>query len=252
MRLVVQATLITVAIIHLLPVVGSLGGPMARGTLYVTALQLLVHVGRLRAGDTVFAHALAGGIGSALLDIARELSLRVSGTASAGKHEFVRQRGGVPFDYRAEDFVAAALARERAGFNLVLDGIGGGTLCRSKQLVARGGTLVSFGFQSATGRTQLAAVPTWLRALWLALDPWRRVRLYAIMPFNLAQPARLRDDVAWIMSRLETGRLSPAIAWRLPLRDIARAHDLLETGQAQGKIVLYANPASGSSAQSSS
>ncbi|MDB4974615.1 MAG: Alcohol dehydrogenase zinc-binding domain protein, partial [Myxococcaceae bacterium] len=75
---------------------------------YVTALQILVRVGRVKAGQSVFVHALAGGVGTAVLDLGRLLGLRVFGTASPGKHDFVRSLHGTPFDYRQGDFVGTA------------------------------------------------------------------------------------------------------------------------------------------------
>jgi NADPH:quinone reductase-like Zn-dependent oxidoreductase len=203
---------------------------------YVTALQMLSRVARVQAGQAVFVHALAGGIGTAVLDLARVLGVRVVGTASAAKHAFVRERGGDPIDYRAHDFVREGLAREAAGYAAVLDGIGGAQLNRSHRLVARDGTLVSFGFQSANSLP--AVIRSVLRAQWLALYPGRRTRVYVLMSFNRDNMPRLRDDSAWLLDRIARGELSPTLAAVLPLRDIARAHTMLETGQALGKIVL--------------
>lgn len=204
---------------------------------YVTAYQMLLRIGEARAGDTVFAHALAGGVGTAVLDVARAYDLVVVGTASAAKHDSVVALGGTPIDYRAENVVRRALELHPEGYRVVLDGIGGAGVFASHQLVRRGGTLVVFGFQSGAHRRG-GALGTLARTAYLALAPSRRTRFYAIMRYARAHPALLTRDAAEMLSAIARGTLSPVIAAVLPLGEIAKAHALLERGGAVGKIVL--------------
>src|SRR5512138_1349812 len=68
---------------------------------YLTAWALLVAMGGLKADEAILIHNAGGGVGLAALDIARHIGARTFGTASAGKHEFLRQRGlDHPIDYR--------------------------------------------------------------------------------------------------------------------------------------------------------
>lgn len=121
----------------------------------------------------------------------------------------------------------------------MMDGIGGQNLWRSHALVADGGTLVSFGFQSATSQaSRFAAWPTLATAGWLALRRRRRSRFYAIMRFNRGRMHLLRSDIEFVLDKLAEGELSPVIADVLPLAAIAAAHAALERGDARGKLVL--------------
>ncbi|MDB4972556.1 MAG: Alcohol dehydrogenase zinc-binding domain protein, partial [Myxococcaceae bacterium] len=177
------------------------------------------------------------------LDLGRLLGLRVFGTASPGKHDFVRSLHGTPFDYRQGDFVGTARAAVPEGFSVVMDGIGGRNLCQSHALVRDGGTLVAFGFQSATSNSRGAALPTLARTGWLALSPRCRTRFYAIMPFNRLRLAWIRSDMEFVLERLGRGELAPVIADVLPLAEIARAQRLLEQGEVRGKLVLRVSTA---------
>src|SRR5215813_11007530 len=72
---------------------------------YLTAWQLLVVMGSLSPGDTVLIHNAGGGLGLAAIDIARHVGATIYGTASAGKHAFLLQRGlHQAIDYRTKDW----------------------------------------------------------------------------------------------------------------------------------------------------
>ena len=178
-------------------------------------------------------------MGTAVLDLARLLRLDVVGTASAGKHDLVRSLGGHPIDYRVGGFVEEARRVSPRGFAVVLDGIGGPTLARSHRLVARRGTLVSVGFQSAAPKSSLfAAWWTMARAAWLALDPRHCTRFYVVMPYNRWRPGLLQADMALMLAKLARQEISPVIGPVLTLADIGRAQALLEAGEVKGKLVL--------------
>lgn len=204
---------------------------------YVTAHQMLFRIGQACAGDAVFAHALGGGVGTAVLDLARAHGLSVVGTASASKHARVAALGGLPIDHRNEDVARRARDLGPHGYRVVLDGIGGAGVCASHRLVRRGGTLVVFGFQSGA-RVGGGSSGTLGRTVLLALSPVRRTTFYAIMRYARAHPGTLTEDIETMLNGIASGRLHPVIADVLPLRDIARAHALLEGGAAFGKLVL--------------
>jgi NADPH:quinone reductase len=63
-----------------------------------TAADLL-HVSRATRGETVLLHGAAGAVGVSVLQQARQLGIRVIGTASRANFEFVARFGGVPVEY---------------------------------------------------------------------------------------------------------------------------------------------------------
>merc|ERR1719253_647869 len=97
---------------------------VAAGLNYVTAHQILVTMLAMKPGDTVLVHGAAGGVGTAVLEMGRKIGLKVYGTASTQKHQTVRDLGGIPIDYKADDFVEVMKQAEPNGVDAVLDSIG--------------------------------------------------------------------------------------------------------------------------------
>ena len=72
---------------------------------YLTAWQLLLVMGALRVGETVLIHNAGGGVGLAAIDIARHVGATIYGTASPGKHAFLKARGlHAAIDYVNQDW----------------------------------------------------------------------------------------------------------------------------------------------------
>lgn len=92
---------------------------------YLTAHCMLYRTAKLLEGQTALVHAAAGGVGTALLQLGRLLNLKMYGTASSGKHATVREFGGIPIDYRKEDFLAKILSEIPSGVDAAFDPFGG-------------------------------------------------------------------------------------------------------------------------------
>src|SRR2546423_2038183 len=77
---------------------------------YLTAYGLLIVMGSLHKGEAVLIQNAGGGVGLAALDIAKEIGAITYGTASTGKHEFLKARGlDHAIDYRDQDWLAGVL-----------------------------------------------------------------------------------------------------------------------------------------------
>jgi len=207
---------------------------------YVTAWQMLHRVARVRPGERILVHGAAGGVGTALLELGRLAALEVYGTASAGKHDLVRRLGATPIDHRAEDFAARVMELTGGqGVDAVFDPVAGAQLLRSHRVLRRGGRLVCYGISSAlsVGRLQLLLTLLLLPALMLLPDG-RAARLYGIGATAGAGMEAVREDLRELLVLLAAGRLHPVVAERIPLSEVARAHDLVEHGRVAGKVVL--------------
>src|SRR6266851_1986630 len=119
---------------------------------YLTAWALLVVMGGLRKGESVLIHNAGGGVGLAALDIAKKIGATTYGTASPGKHDFLRQRGlDHPIDYRNQDWLPVLKEMTKGrGVELVIDPIGGGNWKKSYQALRHTGRLGMFGFSAAS------------------------------------------------------------------------------------------------------
>src|ERR1700694_1323513 len=119
---------------------------------YLTAYALLVVMGGLRGSESVLIHNAGGGVGLAALDIAKHIGATTYGTASPGKHDFLRQRGlDHPIDYRNQDWLAVLKQMtEGRGVELVIDPIGGGHWKKSYKVLRTTGRLGMFGVSTAS------------------------------------------------------------------------------------------------------
>jgi len=212
---------------------------------YMTAYQLLHRVARVKSGETVLVHGAAGRVGTAVLELGALAGLRLYGTASARDRGAVERLGAVAIDYRNEDFLARLRGLPGKGVDVVLDGLGGATSFRSFRALRPGGRLVVFGYSSALtqGRRSRRAWIKWnaqtgsvfLRGL---LSPRRRVSGYRIDKLRNRRPKWFREDFLVLLELLRRGEVHPIVAERLPIIEVRRAHELLESSAATGKLVL--------------
>jgi NADPH:quinone reductase-like Zn-dependent oxidoreductase len=207
---------------------------------YVTGWQLLHRVARIRSGQQILVHGAGGGVGTALLDLARVAGVDAFGTASERKHAIVSRFGAIPIDYRREDFVAVVRARTPHGVDVVFDHIGGRHLAHSRRALRRGGRLVVYGVSSATEGALSTMFGTFVRVGVYAALPGIHVSLYGIGGRAGREDPRIREDLARIFALRAERRLSPMIGARLPLDEARRAHEMLERAEVGGKIVLTA------------
>lgn len=205
---------------------------------YVTAHQLLHRVAEMKAGETVLVHGAAGGVGTALLELARIAGVRVVGSASPGKLALVERLGGIAIDRTKGSVVDQLLARV-GPVDVVLDPLGGDHVLESARALRAGGRLVVYGYAGPGAATPEAAATLRERmARWNADPAGIRARGYSLGALVRESPQLVRDDLARLVGLLADGRIDPVIAERMALEDAPRTHALLEDGQVAGKLVL--------------
>lgn len=203
---------------------------------YVSAYQMLHRVARVQPGERVLVHGAAGGVGTALLQLGRLHGLELYGTASAAKHDLVREMGATPIDYRNEDF----LVRLGDGVDAAIDGIGGRTLWRSFRALRRGGRLVCYGFLAAQGAGPLVTPLTMVSGALLKLVPGRESHFYSVGSWKDRHSDWFRADLTTLLRLLDERKIAPVVE-RMPLREAVRAHELLERSAVRGKLILLPN-----------
>ena len=190
----------------------------------LTALQSLLDVGRLEAGQHVLIVGASGGVGTYAVQIAKASGAEVTGVCSTAKVDLVRSLGADHvIDYTRDDFASGSQR-----YDLILDIGGNSPLSRLRRALAPSGTLVLVGGEDGdrwTGRMgrQLQAV---------VLSPFVRQRLtMKIAKENYAGLERLAGLI-------EAGKLTPAVDKTYPLDEAPDAMRHLQAGQARGKIVI--------------
>ncbi|MEU8944456.1 NADP-dependent oxidoreductase [Streptomyces sp. NPDC048489] len=180
----------------------------------LTAWQALVDTADVQPGQRVLIHAAAGGVGHVAVQIAKARGAYVIGTASAGKHDYLRKLGADELiDYRETDFTEAV-----RDVDVVLDTIGDDNTFRSLRVLREGGIVVSI-------------LPIGPEELY---EEAARLGVRAARMLVEADQASMRA----VADLVDRGLLRPTIAGTFPLANAAEAHALGETGRTVGKLVL--------------
>jgi NADPH2:quinone reductase len=171
--------------------------------------------------------------------------------APPGEASTVSDLGGVPIDYRNQDFVKEVRRLTGDGVDVVFDSIGGSHIWRSRKALRAGGRVVAYGLTGsleggrlASGRSggrhrfrAIAIFGWYIGASWL-LPGRKRVVPYSIQTLERMKPEWFRQDLTILFDLLRQQKIRPLIAQRLPLAEARYAHELLGKGGVIGKIVL--------------
>lgn len=218
---------------------------------YITAYQMMHRSAEVRPGQRVLIHGASGGVGTALLQLGRLAGLEMYGTCSARGAVAVSELGGIPIDYRNQDFVQEIHRLTDGGVDAVFDPIGGAHLWRSREALRPGGRVVGYGNTTSLRgkglssgrpgrRNRLHGIPIY--ALYIVggwLFPGRkRVVPYSIQTLARLRPALFQEDLMTLLDLLQQKKIKPLIAQRFPLAEARRAQEMLGNGGVVGKLVL--------------
>jgi len=203
-------------------------------TNYQLAWILLHHAARGVVPKTVLVYGAAGGVGTALIDVARQCGATVIGTAgSAEKCAFVRSRGAEhAIDYSTEPVVERVLSLTGGhGADVIFDHVAGKAFTDGLKMVAPLGMIVSYAVLGGMPESDL------FKEMRANIERSPAVRCFTMHTYDHMEVPR-REAMARAVELLGSGTVRPAIAARIPLSEARRAHDLIESRQATGKIVL--------------
>jgi NADPH:quinone reductase-like Zn-dependent oxidoreductase len=188
-----------------------------------TALQALVDVGKVKAGQSVLILGASGGVGSFAIQIAKALGAEVTAVSSAAKLDLVTALGADhALDYAREDF-----ADGTRHYDLVLDIGGSPSLKRLRRALRPRGTAVFVGGEDGGNLTGMG------RQLRGALiSPWLRQRLAILVAKERA------TNFERLTELIEVGKVTPSVDRSYPLREAPSAMRLLETGHVRGKVAI--------------
>ncbi|RMF14863.1 MAG: alcohol dehydrogenase [Candidatus Dadabacteria bacterium] len=214
---------------------------------YLTAWHMLFRVANLQPGMHVLVHMAAGGVGTAALQLCQTVADVITcGTASPGKHDYVREQGCThPIDYRNRDYAAEVRKlTDGRGVDIVLDPLGGGDWRKGYALLAPAGHLVAFGFANAdAGETRKLLH---LLRQFLAVPRFSPLRLMddnrSVSGVNMGhlwnETEMLRNELQEVLKLWEAGAVRPHIDSVWTFEEAARAHGRLEKRKNVGKVLL--------------
>lgn len=215
---------------------------------FMTAHVALREMARVRAGETLLVQAAAGALGTATIQIAKALGLKVAGTASK-KHkiEFLEKKLGIDLaiNYKEQDFLKEVKHWTKGlGVDCILETVGGDVFKRSLKALAPFGRMVVVGVSSI--RFSKWNPFTW----WHAWKTIPRVnvltmlgRSQGVMAFHLGRVYIKRRDVlerTWndLTKLVKEHDLKPVVDKTYPLEQVSEAHMRIERRENIGKVVL--------------
>ncbi|MFD1551255.1 oxidoreductase [Putridiphycobacter roseus] len=209
---------------------------------YVTAYQMLHRFIQVKEGDVILIHACSGAVGTALLQLGKLMNLKMYGTASKSKHQFIKAMGAIPIDYNKEDFAAVIKRSEPDGIDFVFDPIGGSYFPRSLSVLKKKGTLVAYGYQNAASGKDGHVVLDFFKILFWNLMPTKpSAKFYIITSFRKKHPDWFKEDLKLLFELLSAKKIKPVIGKVMSLDQAAEAHSLVENYKVEGKVVLTVN-----------
>jgi NADPH:quinone reductase-like Zn-dependent oxidoreductase len=204
---------------------GSLSPKVAAATPvnFATAWSAFTERSRVGKGNTVLVWAAAGGLGYAAVQAAKLLGATVIGVVGGkAKSAFVKGNGAdYVIDHTAED--VSARARELTGgrgVDFVLDAVGGDTWGKGIDSLAKGGTVLAAALTA--GATSSVDVGKLYR---------NELSLVGVFAFR-------KETLVEVLRLVSKGRLRPKVFRELPLERGREAHEILESRNVEGKILL--------------
>jgi NADPH2:quinone reductase len=193
---------------------------------YYTAFQAAFHRGNVLPGDRVLIHGSTGGVGLAALQLLRHSGAEVVATAGSEPGlQLLKSQGAHHIaNHRSSGYLDELRQRFPGGFDVILEMLANVNLAADLTLLAPFGRVVVIG-----NRGEVTINPR--------LTMGKDADIRGMQLFN-ATPQQMDRMHAAIYRGFATGSLKPVIAHRLPLSEVARAHELIYRPGSMGKIVL--------------
>lgn len=201
---------------------------------FLTAWQNLKWNGKLKTGERLLIHAGASGVGTAAIQLGREMGAEVFVTAgSAEKLAACRELGAADgWNYRETAFADRLLAATGGhGADVILDPVGASHYADNLRVLADDGRLVVIGLMGGAGVADFNLARLLRRRLTVTGSTLRnRPAAY--------KAALTRDFAEFALPRLADGRIAPVIDSVWSWKDVHEAHRRMEQNLNIGKIVL--------------
>jgi len=191
-------------------------------------VQAVRDEGRVTAGQRVLVNGAGGAVGTFAVQVAKAYGANVTGVDVAEKLDMIASIGADrTLDYTREDFT-----RGGEHYDVILDIVGNHPWREIRRALIPEGTYVLIGHDQygAAGHRWFGSLGHFAKLMVMApfvkqLHPFRAVK----------DPG---DRLAVLAELIETGKVAPVIDRTFPLSEVPEAMRYLESGQAQGKIVV--------------
>lgn len=203
---------------------------------YLTAYHLLHTAVAARAGQTAVVYAAAGGCGTALVQLGRHLGLTIIAVASsAEKCAFAQRQGADHVVNHGESNVRDAVLQltHGRGADLIFNSVLGDAVLQDVEALGVYGRLVVYG--QAQGLPQGDLFRKFMES---GVANSTALVLFSLWTVMQHEPQRIVQALEELLQLLVAGRIRPQVYARLPLAEVARAHELLESRRVLGSVVV--------------
>lgn len=215
---------------------------------YFTAYHALLQNVKIYPGLNVLIHSAAGGVGSALVQLAKIHDLRVTGVVGAShKVDYVKSLGAdFVIDKSKQNLWREAEKAAPRGFDLIYDANGPETMKQGFDHLRPTGKLVVYGFHTLLPK-QGGRIKYLKAALGLSRIPrFNPLNMTnqnkSVLAFNLSflfeREDLLQAAIADLLRWIKEGKLKPPKVQTFAFDDVASAHKAIESGQTTGKLIL--------------
>lgn len=221
----------------------------AMPVVYLTSYVMLSLQAHLQKDEWVLIHNIGGGVGLAAVELSRMIGANIIGTASAGKHDRLREKGiHHLIDYNTEDFVARVKEiTEGKGVDVIIDPIGGENLKKSYKALGSFGRLVVFGFSKAASGPRRKVLH--LLKEYIKTPKFSPIKLMGHnkgvfgchLGMVMDRQELLQECMQKLMSYFQSGDINPHVDRVFPLNRVTDAHQYIMDRRNFGKVLLAAD-----------
>lgn len=230
----------------------SIASACALATQFCTAQYMIEKKMRVMPGEKLLVHAGAGGVGSALIQLGKlKKAYVITTVGSDSKAELAKRLGADEvINYNTENFKKVIESRHgKKSINAAFDAVGGKNFRMSNALVAPAGTMCAYGVAentNAKGGQLLMGIKT-LLGFGIFSPPLMMMQSKSFVGVNMlrvadTQPLLFKEMITEIVELFEAGKIKPLLdsknGGEFPLKDLAKAHELLESRKSVGKIAI--------------
>ncbi len=200
---------------------------------FLTAYQALVWLAELKPAEFVLIHAGASGVGTAAIQLAREIGAKIIITASAEKHLICRELGAeVLIDYKTQSFKDVVLkTTNNYGVDVIIDFIGADYFKDNIDSLTRDGRLILLATLSGGKVSDFDVRQILLKRLKIIGSTLRSRSL----EYQIKLTKEFKE---FAYDKIAAGRIKPVIDKVYDWKDVAHAHKRMEANKNIGKIVL--------------
>jgi NADPH2:quinone reductase len=211
----------------------------------VTAYYMASYISQIRPMDKVLVHAAAGGVGSLLVQMAKNNgAIVIAKVGTAEKVDVVLDLGAdFTINYKTENYEERLLSILRGDcLDISFNAVAGSTVKKDLSLLGPGGRLFLFGgAEMVSGKFGIFSKLNFVRKMMMFLPIGLMMRSKSIIGVNMLKIADVKPEIIAtclkeVYQLYLQGKLHPLLGKQFKQDSMQEAHAFLESGTSQGKV----------------